>query len=317
MAEYVVKRLLWFIPVILITLTVLFLLLQILPGDPIRAAFGQEVPLSPERVAVLRAELGLDQPVYARYFKWLWDVAHLNLGTSFFTGSTVSEQLATRLPVTVTLLAISMFLVIALSLPCGVLSGYYRGRWPDLVVRSICILLISLPHFWVAVVAILLLLKMWGWFVPIQYATIFTDPSTALQQLVIPALIMALRPFGIATRMIRSSMIEVLEENYIRTARAKGVTELRLTRLHALPNSMLPVVTYYGLEVIVLLGGTVVMEQIFAVPGIGSMIAQAAYNHDLYVLQGAVLVLLFVALFVNLGLDILYAKLDPRIRFEE
>lgn len=314
MIEYTIRRLLWFIPIIFIVVTALFLILQVVPGDPIRAAFGSEIPLSPERIAAMRAELGLDKPVWLRYLDWLWNLLHFNLGISFFSGATVVEQLVVRIPMTAGLILLSMIFMIVLSIPCGILSGYYHDKWPDWITRTISILFISLPHFWVAVMVVLILLTVWGWFPPIKYATLFSDPLTAIQQIALPAFIMALRPFGIATRLIRSSMVEVFEEDFIRTARAKGLTEKLMTLRHALPNSLIPVTTFYGLEFIVMVGAVVVMEDIFSIPGVGSLIVQAANNRDLYVLQGCVLLLLFFALFVNLGIDLLYAKLDPRIR---
>jgi len=316
MVEYFLKRLLWFIPIAMVTITVLFFLLQVLPGDPIRAAFGDDIPLSPERLAILRAELGLDKPVYLRYFEWIWKVLHLDLGVSFHSGATVKQQLLSRMPVTVGLVALAMIIMIALSLPCGILAGYYHDKWPDWILRIIATFFISIPHFWLAVVVILILLSVWGWFVPIEYATLFENPLTALKQLLLPAIIMALRPFGVATRMIRSSMIEVLEEDFIRTARAKGLSERLLTKKHALPNCLIPVTTFYGLQSIIFVGASAVMENIFCIPGVGSLVVEAALSRDLYVLQGSVLVLMFFALFVSLALDLLYAALDPRIRAE-
>jgi peptide/nickel transport system permease protein len=315
MIGYIIRRLLWFIPVLLVILTLLFLLLQVVPGDPIRAAFGGESPLDEQQVQALRTQLGLDRPLYIRYFAWLWDVMHLNLGISICSGSTVNRQLATRIPVTVGLVALALLITLILSVPFGTLAGYYHDKWPDWVLRTISILFIGLPHFWLAAIAIMLLMTFSGWSLSIEYVTIFTHPIKALKQLALPAFIMALRPISIATRMIRSSLIEVLEEDYIRTARAKGVTEKSLTRRHALPNSIIPVVTVYGLEGIVLVGASVIIEKIFGIPGIGSLVVQAANNRDIYVLQGSILVLLSYALLLNLVIDLLYGWLDPRIRY--
>lgn len=317
MSEYIIRRLLWFVPVILLTVTILFILLQVIPGDPIRAAFGEDIPLAQEQIDTLRADLGLDKPLYVRYFYWLWDLAHFDLGISFYTGASVKEQLLTRIPVTVGLVALAMIIMIAISLPSGILSGYFHDRWPDWIIRTISILFISLPHFWLAAVAILIMLMKFGWFASLEYVTIFSNPLAAVRQLALPAFVMALRPAGVATRMIRSSMIEVFEEDYIRTARAKGLAESIITKSHALPNSLIPVSTFYGLEVIIFVGTTTVMENIFGIAGVGGLVVEAAHTRDLYVLQGSVLILLFFAMFVNLGMDLLYAKLDPRIRFEQ
>jgi len=315
MHQYVIKRLLWFAPVLLVTITLLFFFIQVIPGDPIRAAFGDESPLSEEQVAALRVELGLDKNIVVRYFHWLWDVLHLDLGVSFYTGSTVKEQILARIPVTVGLVSLSVFTMLILSMPCGVVAGYYHDKWPDWLLRFISITLISLPHFFIAILAILIMLNLRGYSISIEYINIFVHPIDAMKQLFLPAFIMALRPFGVGTRMIRSAMLEIMEEDFIRTARSKGLVERIVTRRHALPNALVPVVTFYGLETIIAIGAAVVMEGIFGIPGIGSLVVDAAHSRDLYVLQGSILILLLFALFVNLVIDLLCAKLDPRIRY--
>lgn len=316
MHQYIIKRLLWFIPVLFVTITLLFFFIQVIPGDPIRAAFGDESPLSEEHVAALRVELGLDKNLVVRYCKWLWDIIHLDLGISFYTGSTVKEQILARIPVTVGLVTLTVFTMLVLSVPCGVVAGYYHDKWPDWLLRFISIMWISLPHFWIAVLAIIVMLTVRGYSISIEYFNIFLDPIDAVKQLFLPAFIMALRPFGVGTRMVRSAIIEIMEEDFIRTARAKGLVEGIVIRKHALPNALVPVVTFYGLEVIIAIGAAVVMEGIFGIPGIGSLVVDAAHSRDLYVLQGSVLILLLFALFVNLVIDLLCAKLDPRIRYE-
>lgn len=317
MIRYTIKRLIWFLPVLWITLSLLFFLLQVVPGDPIRAAFGDQKALSEEQIKALRAQLGLDKPLHIRYVKWLWDAIHFDLGISFYTASTVKEQLGARIPITTGLVILSVFIMIVLSVPCGVLAGFYHDKWPDWILRIFSTLFISLPHFWIAVMAIMALLFLRGSALSIEYFNIFTNPIPAVKQLVLPAFIMALRPFGVGTRMIRSALIEILEEDFIRTARSKGLTEALVMRRHALPNAFVPVITFYGLESIVLIGAAVVIERIFGLPGIGSLVVQAASSRDLYVLQGSILVLLLFALFINLAIDLLYASLDPRIRYEE
>jgi len=316
MRAYVIKRILWFIPVMVITLTLLFVVMQVLPGDPIEAAFGGDTPLSPERIEQLRAKFGLDRPIYVRFLDWWWDLLRGDMGVSFYSGAGVSEQLISRIPITFGLIALSMIIMIGLSIPSGVLAGYYHNKWPDWIIRTVSILFISLPHFWLATMAILIGLIYFDWFVSIKYVTVFSDPIKAMQQIALPALIMGLRPVSIGARMIRSSLVEVMEEDYIRTARAKGLTETLLTWRHALPNSLLPVVTFFGFEIIVMIGAAVVMEGVFSIPGLGGLIIQSAKLHDYYVLQGCVVILLFLALFTNLFVDILYGWLDPRIRYE-
>jgi peptide/nickel transport system permease protein len=316
MIRYVIKRLLWFIPVLFITLTLIFFLLQIVPGDPLRAAFGDQKALSDAQLSTLRAQLGLDRPAYVRYFKWLWDVVNLNLGISFYSGDTVKQQLLARIPITTGLVALSAILMVLLSLPCGAISGFYHDRWPDWLMRVFSTFSISIPHFWIAVIAIMLLLKFRGSSLSIEYFNIFTHPYDAAKQLILPAFIMTLRPIGIGTRMIRSALIEIFGEDYVRTARSKGLSEALVTRRHALPNALVPVVTFFGLETVILIGAAVVIERVFGLPGIGSLVVQAAQSRDLFVLQGSVLVLLVFAMFINLVVDLLYAALDPRVRYE-
>jgi len=316
MRAYILKRIIWFIPVLVITLTLVFIIMQVLPGDPIEAAFGDETPLSEEQIEALRARFGLDQPLYMRFLDWWWDLLRGDFGISFYSGAGVSEQLISRIPVTFGLIALSMIIMLVFSIPSGILSGYYQNEWPDWIIRTVSILFISLPHFWLATMAILVGLMYFNWFVSIQYVTIFSEPIKALQQIALPAFIMGLRPVSIAARMIRSSLVEVMEEDYIRTGRSKGLTETLLTWRHAVPNSLLPVVTFYGFEIIVLVGTSVVMEGVFSIPGLGGLIIQSAKLHDYYVLQGCVVILLFLALFMNLLVDILYGWLDPRVRYE-
>jgi peptide/nickel transport system permease protein len=315
MVGYIVRRLLWFIPIVLLTLTALFFLFQVVPGDPIQAAYGGGLTLSPEQIANLRAELGLDQPVLVRYFSYLWNVFHFNLGVSFYTSSTVLEQLTTRIPVTLGLVLLAMIILITLSLPAGIVSGYFHDKWPDWIIRPFCILFISVPGFWIACLLITIMLVVWHFSVPLSYLTLFNNPIEALKQYIAPAAIMGLHGFAISARIVRSSMIEIMEEDYIRTARAKGLTETMVTLRHGLPNSLVPVVTFYGLQIVTLVGSTVIIETIFGMNGIGGLVAQAASNRDIYVLQGGIMVLVFVSLAVNLIVDLSYARLDPRVRY--
>ena len=241
---------------------------------------------------------------------------NLNLGISFYSGDTVKQQLLARIPITTGLVALSAILMVLLSLPFGAISGFYHDRWPDWLMRVFSTFSISIPHFWIAVIAIMLLLKFRGSSLSIEYFNIFTHPYDAAKQLILPAFIMTLRPIGIGTRMIRSALIEILGEDYIRTARSKGLSEALVTRRHALPNALVPVVTFFGLETVILIGAAVVIERVFGLPGIGSLVVQAAQSRDLFVLQGSVLVLLVFAMFINLVVDLLYAALDPRVRYE-
>lgn len=316
MQRYIFRRLLWFVPTVFLTLTVVFMLLQIVPGDPLSAYSGMEsLALTNEQKEVIRHELGLDRPLYVRYFEWFWDLAHLDLGVSISTGTDVWEEMRPRLPATLTLVSMAIVIVIVFSIPFGILCGLFQDKFPDYILRILSLLILSMPSFWLAIIVILILLELWAWFPPLEYGTIFTDPWLTLRQLFFPALILGLRPVGIATRVVRSSLLEVFGEDFLRTARAKGLMERAVIRRHALPNGLLPAITFYGLEFIILIGGAILMEVVFGIPGLGSLLVNAMEVKDIYIVQGCVLFLLFIALTMNLLVDVLYGVVDPRVRF--
>ena len=315
MREYAIRRLLWMIPTLILALTMLFLLFQIIPGDPIRAAFGEEAPVGNLQYEALRHELGLDRPLYIRYFDWLWRAIRLDLGVSLYTGEKVWTEIFTRLPTTLTLITTAILIMAVLSIPLGIMAALYQDKWPDYVMRIIALAGLSLPNFWLAIIVILVLITLWGWYPPLNYATIVSDPWTALRQLAFPSLILGYRPVGIATRIVRSSLLENLGEDYVRTARAKGLIERLVLTRHAIPNSLIPVVTFFGLEGLILIGSAVIIEDVFGIPGIGGLTVLAVRQRDLYVVQGCIFVLILFSLILNLTIDLLYAKLDPRVRY--
>ncbi len=317
MHKYIIKRILLIIPALFLMLTLLFFAFQILPGDPVRAAFSGPGAsgLSLEQVDYFRHLLGLDRPWYIRYLDWFWDAFHLDLGVSVQTGGAVREEVLTRLPITFALVGMAILLTIIFSIPLGILCAFYQDKWPDYVLRIFALFSLSMPSFWVGIIVILISLSLWHWFPPIDYATIFTDPWLSVQELFLPALVLGIRPIGVAVRVVRSSMLEVFREDFLRTARAKGLIERVVISRHALPNGLIPVVTYFGLESILLVGGAVLIEQVFGIPGLGIMIVDAVQASDMYMAQGGMLALLVLALGVNLIVDVLYGIIDPRVRY--
>lgn len=306
------------VPALFCMLTLLFFAFQVIPGDPVRAVFSGEgaTTLTKEQVAYFRELFGLDKPLHIRYFKWFWDALHFDLGLSIQTGAEVSKEVLTRLPVTFTLVAMALIITIVFSLPLGVMCAFYQDKWPDYILRLLALFALSMPSFWVGVIVILIFLYLWRWFPPLDYATIFTDPWLTIKQLFLPAFILGIRPVGVAVRVVRSSMLEVFREDFLRTARAKGLVESMVVSRHALPNGMIPVITFFGLEAIILVGAAVLIEAIFAIPGLGTLVVDAVKARDMYMAQGGMLFLFVLSLVVNFIVDVLYGVIDPRVRHE-
>ena len=318
MQDYIIRRFLWMFPALFIMLTLLFFAFQVIPGDPVRAVFSGEgaTTLTQEQVDYFRNLFGLDKPLHIRYFKWFWDAIRFDLGLSIQTGAKVTQEVSTRLPVTSTLVIMALLLTIVISIPLGILCAFYQDKWPDYVLRIVALFALSMPSFWVGVMVIMLFLYLWRWFPPLDYATIFTDPWLTLKQLFLPAFILGVRPVGVAVRVVRSSMLEVFREDFLRTARAKGLIERLVISRHALPNGLIPVITFFGLEAIILVGAAVLIEQIFAIPGLGTLVVDAVKARDMYMAQGGMLFLFILSLGVNFIVDVLYGVIDPRVRHE-
>lgn len=316
MRDYVIKRILLIFPALFFMLTLLFFAFQVIPGDPIRAIAGGEggSSLGNEQVEYFRNLYGLDRPLYLRYFGWVWNAIRFDLGVSIQTGVAVRKEVLSRLPYTFTLIGMALSVTIILAIPLGILCAFYQDKWQDYVFRIFALFGLSVPSFWLGIMVVLLLLRVWRWFPPLSYATLLTDPWVVFQQLFLPAMILGVRPVGVAVRIVRSSMLEVFREDFLRTARAKGLIERRVISRHALPNGLIPIITYFGLEAIILVGGAVLIETIFAIPGLGTLVIDAVKNRDMYMAQGGLVVLLLMALLINLIVDILYGVVDPRVR---
>lgn len=316
MRHYLVRRILLIFPTLFGALTLIFFIMNILPGDVALMILGADTgQASPEALARLREQLGLDRPLYVQYLSWLWGVVRLDFGTSLWTGVPVLAEIWVRLPITLTLIVFSVLLSMVLAIPIGILAALRQDSWVDYGLRVFTISGLSIPSFWFGLMVILFLLLVFRWFPPLTYAVIYSNPWVSLQQLFLPAMVLGYRQTAVSARMMRSSMLEVLREDYVRTARSKGLKERIVVYLHALKNAALPVVTIFGVEAVILFSGAVIIEKIFNVPGVGTLIVDAMGRRDLPLVQGVVLIIVGFVLVVNLVVDLTYAWLDPRIRY--
>ena len=318
MRAYILRRMLMFVPVLIAASVLIFALMRVLPGDValmILVGPGGEGQASPEALAKLRADLGLDRPIVVQYLSWLNDVVHLNLGTSYASGRTVVTELSQRLPITIELAFLAIIMTMMVAVPAGVVSAIRQNTRLDYLLRIVSVAGLTIPTFFTATLLILLLVTAFRWLPPIELAGLFSNPLDNLTQLIWPAVMLAFYHGAVISRMTRSQMLEVLRQDYVRTAWAKGLGERLVVVRHALQNALLPVVTIAGLEFGVLVGGTVVMETIFVLPGIGSYIVESIRTRDYPVLQAIILMLACSYLFINLLVDLCYAWLDPRIRY--
>jgi peptide/nickel transport system permease protein len=314
MLRYTLQRLLLMIPTLFGVAILVFCMLRLMPGDPVATMFdGANVPK--EVVAAERARLGLDQPVLIQFAKWMWGVLHGNLGVSMLTGQPVSYEIGIRLELSLQVAIMATILAVLLAVPLGTLAAIYKDTWLDHLIRVFSIAGLAVPSFWLGMIIILTLLTLFAWIPPLTFTPFFENPRANLAQLIWPALAVGYRYSAVATRMMRSSILEVMQEDYIRTARAKGVYERLVISRHALRNALLPVATVIGLEFAFLIGGLVVTEQVFNLNGIGKLFVLAIGRSDYTMVQGLVLLVAVVFVAVNFIVDLLYAVLDPRIRY--
>ena len=315
MPIYIAKRLLLMIPTLLGVALITFFLLRVVPGDIVQVKLMSDGgTVSPAAIEAERVRLGLDRSLWAQLFDWLGGLLTLDLGQSMWTGRPVAAEIAARFPVTAQVAIMATIVAVAIALPLGTISALKRGTWIDHVVRLITMGGLALPTFWIGLLILLCLLRFVGWLPPIEYIPFFQDPWGSFSQLIWPAIVVGYRFASVLARLIRSSLLDVLGEDYIRTARAKGVRARAVIRIHALRNALLPAVTVIGLEFAFLIGGLVVTEQVFNLNGLGKLFIQAVQHYDFTMIQG--LVLLFAAVYVvaNLVVDLIYAAIDPRIR---
>jgi len=322
MYEYIVKRLLLTIPTLLGAAILIFFLLRLLPGDicELRMA-GEGAYVDEAALAVCRARLGIDQPVLVQFAHFMWGFIHFDLGESMWTGRPIGYEIGLRFELSLQVAIMATIVSIMISIPLGTISAVKQDSWIDYAVRTFSIAGIAMPSFWLGILIILGLLigtQAWlgtPWMPPIQYKPIWVDPWYNLSMLIWPAVATGYRYAAVATRMTRSALLEVLREDYVRTARAKGLLEKVIIHRHALKNAMLPVVTIIGIEFAFLMGGLVVTEQVFNLNGLGKLFVQSVTNNDYTLTQALVMVVVSVFVFSNFIVDLFYAWLDPRIRY--
>lgn len=312
MASFIGRRLVYLLPVLLAVTLLTFLVASLLPGDLASTILGDQA--TPEKVAALRAQMGLDLPIWQRYGIWLWDVLHGNLGRSFRTGETVWDAVTARLPVSLELMVITVVLALVIAIPLAILCAVKSGTAVDRFFTGLAFGKLSLPPFMVAILLIYLFAVELNWLPATGWVPFAEDPVGNLRSFILPAVTLAFAEWPVLMRVLRSDMIATLQEDYIAMAKAKGLRPARILLVHALKPSSLTLVTVAGINIGRLIGGALIVETIFALPGIGRLLVGAIYARDFIILQGVVLFVAAGFVMVNFIVDMLYAVLDPRIR---
>jgi peptide/nickel transport system permease protein len=316
MFGYLVNRLLLTIPTLLGVAVLIFFMLRVVPGDIVEVKLrGDGGSVTQETIEAERARLGLDRPMAVQFGDWMVGLVTLDLGNSMWTDRPVVDEIALRLELTLQVAVMATIIAILIAIPLGTLSALFKDTWVDYVVRIVTIAGLAVPSFWLGMIIILGLLYFFNWLPPITYTPFYVDPVANISQLIWPALAVGYRYSAVVARMVRSSIVEVMKEDYIRTARAKGVFEKVVVARHAMRNAMLPAITVIGLEFAFLIGGLVVTEQVFNLNGIGRLFVQAIGRNDFTLIQSIVMLIAVVFILTNLAVDLLYAWLDPRIRY--
>ena len=320
MTQYIVRRLLLFIPTMILATVMVFALFWVVPGDAammiLTGEEGEGGRVNTEDIEQLRKELGLDRPIHVQYGEWVFNLLKGDLGTSIWYRIPVMDELKDRFLVSMELAVMAILMAFVAAVPLGVISAVKQDTKVDYVSRIFALIGIAMPTFWIGILMVYGLAYFFNWLPPLGYASLWEDPLTNLQQLVFPALALAFHDLAFTARVTRSSMLEVMREDYVRTARSKGLRERTVIGRHALKNALLPVITVSGYQFGRLLGGVIIIESIFVVPGVGSFLIDSIIHRDFVVLQGVVVLTAAVVLFLNLVIDLFYGVLDPRIRFQ-
>ena len=317
MLQYIIKRLLLMIPTLFGVAVLIFLLLRVVPGDVVEARYltqGSQFQ-SQDLMDIERKKLGLDQPMWKQFTSWMGGVLRLDFGLSMWTGSPITEEIKLRFALSLQLAIMASTTAVLLAIPLGILAAIKQDTWIDYSVRVFSIAGLAMPSFWLGILMILTMLIFFKWLPPMVFTPLWVNPWENLAQLIWPALAVGYRYSAVGTRMMRSTMLEVLREDYIRTARAKGLWLKLILSRHALKNAILPVLTIMSLEFAFLLGGLVVTEQVFNLNGLGMLFVEGIARRDYTLIQALVMLVATVFLLVNFLVDIAYAWLDPRIRY--
>lgn len=317
MTRYIVKRLLLMIPTLVGVAILIFLLLRVVPGDVVEARYltqGSQFQ-SQELMNLERKKLGLDQPLWKQFTTYMAGLARLDFGLSMWTGAPITEEIKLRFALSLQVAIMASIIAALLAIPLGIIAAVKQDTWVDYAVRVFSIAGLAMPSFWLGILIILCMLLVFHWVPPLEFTPLWVDPWNNLAQLIWPALAVGYRYSAVSTRMMRSSMLEVLREDYIRTARAKGLRLKLILARHAVKNAMLPVITVLGLEFAFLLGGLVVTEQVFNLNGLGLLFVESISHRDYTMTQALVMLVAAVTIFVNFLIDIAYAWVDPRIHY--
>ena len=317
MKRYIARRLVSLIPIMVLVSMFTFLGQQLVPGDPINTIIGtsEERQLDPQIIQEIRREYGLDQPIPIQYVKSMWKVMHGDFGRSFQTKQPVTGEISARLPITLTLGVTTLLLNTSIALVLGTLAGVHRGTIMDFLATSWAVLGAALPGFWVAIVLIIVFAANFGWLPASGWVSPYQHPIAGIRHMLLPVIALGLFGSAAIMRQTRSSLVEVLNQDYIRTARAKGLKERTVVTRHALKNGLLPVVTVLGFSLAHVIGGSVLIERVFALPGVGRLALDATNNRDYPVVQAIVLMSAAAVVLANLVSDVMYFYLDPRIRY--
>jgi peptide/nickel transport system permease protein len=322
MFQYILKRVLLTIPTLFGAAALVFLLMRLIPGDICMIRLGGGgASFDPKALAACHAEIGIDRPLIVQFLEFVWGAMRLDFGKSMWSGKPVIVEIAARLPVSLEIAVLATIVAVSIAIPLGTISALKQNSWLDVAVRIFAIGGIATPSFWIGIMSILLVLDISRavtgspWMPPIDYVPLWKDPIANLSMVALPAITVGYRYAAVSMRMTRSAMLEVMQEDYIRTARAKGLVNKLIINRHALKNALLPIVTLIGIEFAFLIGGLVVTEQVFNLNGVGRLFVQAVQNQDYTLTQALVMLTVAVFVFTNLAVDLLYAWLDPRIRF--
>lgn len=315
MLRYIGIRILSMIPILLGVSILVFATFHLVPGDVVDIMMGDEVAGDPRALEELRKELNLDKPVYLQYLYWLRDAVRGDLGKSFTSGKPVMDEILGRLPVNIELMVIAILFVILIGIPIGMLSAYKQFSFLDGFVRVATIMGYSIPNFWLATIVVLVGSLYFRWLPVLEYVPFSENPLENIKCMIIPGFVLGLTTLSYIVRMTRSSVLDTLRQDYVRTARAKGMAEKVVLFVHVLKNSLIPVITVLGIQIGVLIGGLVLTEEVFVLPGVGRLILLAIEQRDFMIVTGSILFIAWVFVVINLIVDIVYAFLDPRITY--
>lgn len=313
MREYILQRLVQIIPVLFFLSIIVFAIVRLIPGDPAAVRLGMEA--TPEGIAAVRREMGLDQPIIVQYLLWLKDVLRGDFGTSWVSKMPVLELIMLKLPASLLLAFTALAIALLIAIPAGIVSGVKQHSLVDNIATTFSLLGVAMPQFWLGIMLMLIVAVQLRWLPPSGYVDFNQNPVEALRRLILPATTLGLTLAAPLARFMRSGMLDVMNADYIRTARAKGLPERLVIMRHAVRNALLTVITVFGMQFGALLGGTIVIEQVFSWPGIGLMSFTAINQRDYGIIQGVVLFVALGFVLVNVLIDVLYVYVDPRIRY--